>query len=251
MPISRPPWGRRVAALHASLALAIALLPLSPARGEFTVGDGIAAFSLPAADGQMVALERADDKLTLMRGDEKTPLNVLAIHLLQPDCLQCHAQLKALQKLHESHGSRGLTILGISHREDMAALQRLRDDLKITFPLLHGTGSELARQFAAGDTFALVDATGVIRFAQVGFGAGDDDAWRAAADEMLAGKPPTKSTIDRERLKPGDSFPAVKLPALVSDKPMEMAGRNGRLVFIGEDGKEARPMAAIGFFSRY
>jgi hypothetical protein len=142
-------------------------------------------------------------------------------------------------------------MLGVSHRGDDKVLAALGSELGITFPLLVGAGSPLAKAFAAGDTFALIDAKGVVRFAQVGYGAGDEDTWAENVEAMLADQPPAKEGVDREPLRVGDRFPAVALPSLRSGKAMALIGKGDALVFRGEDGKEARPKAAVGFFSRY
>jgi hypothetical protein len=109
----------------------------------------------------------------------------------------------------------------------------------------------LAKQFAAGDTFGLIDRTGVVRFAQVGYGGGDETVWAENIDLMLADKPPAAEGIDRERLKVGDPFPAVVLPSLQSSKPMELVGKGDKLTFRDDEGKESQPKGAIFFFSRY
>lgn len=223
----------------------------SAVRAEFTVGSTIPPFSLKAPDDRLVALELVSGAIQLSRDSTTDTPKVLAIHLLQPDCLQCRAQLKALEPIHQRYGEKGLAVLGISHRGDEEALADLGKELQITFPLLAGTGSELVKQFAAGDTFALIDGKGVVRFAQVGYGAGDEKVWEENIERMLAGKMPTKEGIDRERLKVGDPFPAIVLPSLSTGKPMELTGKDGKLVFQDEDGKKASPKGVLFFFSRY
>lgn len=235
--------------------LLCAALPLGlgavAARAEFTVGSEIPALSLRAPDGKTVGLERVAGELQLTRDGKSEKPKLLAIHLLQPDCLQCRAQLKALQALHERFGGRGLVVLGVSHRGDEKALGELGNDLHLTFPIAMGTGSEFAKKLAAGDSFGLIDGKGVVRFAQVGYGAGDENTWAENVELMLADKPPAKEGVDRERLKVGDSFPAVVLPSLKNGKSMQLVGEGGKLVFRDDEGKETRPKAAVGFFSRY
>lgn len=91
----------------------------------------------------------------------------------------------------------------------------------------------------------------MIRFAQVGFGKGDEELWAQALEELLAGKPVTQSGVKRERLAVGDRLPAIELPCLRTGKPMALIGKDGRLTFRDETGKESSPRAAVGFFSRY
>lgn len=238
-----------------ALSLLGAPLLLGPAvgaaRAEFTVGSVVPAFSLQTPDEMTTTFKLASGVAQLTRDGKSEMPKLLAIHLLQPDCLQCRAQLKALEEVYKRFMDKGLVVLGISHRDDQKALAALGKELHITFPLLMGTGSDIAKKFAAGDTFGLIDYKGIVRFAQVGYGAGDEKVWIENIDAMLSGKPPLTETIERERLKVGDPFPAVVLPSLHTSEPMELVGAGGKLVFRGHDGKEMRPKGVMFFFSRY
>lgn len=221
------------------------------ARADFTVGAQVPAFSLKPVDGMVVEIHRADSALTMQLGEERLRARALVIHLLQPDCLQCRAQLQALKPIAERYRQRGVVTLGIAHRGTPEAARELAEDLNLQFPILMGVDSEIAKRFAAGDTLGIVDAKGVIRFAQVGYGVGDEKLWEQALDDLMAGEPVTKTGVDRERLAVGDRLFAIHLASLRSGKPMTLAGEGDRLVFRDEDGKESRPKAAIGMFSRY
>lgn len=221
------------------------------ARADFTVGAEVPAFSLKAADGKAVELRRDKGTLTVQLGDERIHPKALVIHLLQPDCLQCRAQLQALKPIAARYRERGVVALGIAHRGTPEAAGELADDLGLPFAVAMGVDSQIARQFAAGDTLGIADAGGVVRFAQVGYGEGDAKLWQQALDELVAGKPVTRTGVDRERLAVGDRFAAVHLPSLRTGKMMALAGKGGQLVFRGDEGTETRPKAAVGFFSRY
>jgi len=221
------------------------------AQAEFTVGSTLPMVSLPATDGMQVDLTVVDGAMSLKRSSSDAKPAAIVVQLLQPDCLQCRAQLNELQALSDRFQARGVAVIGISHRGDMKELQQLGKDLALKFPLLHGTESEIAKQFAAGDTLGIADKSGVIRYAQVGFGKGDEELWAAALEELLAGKPVTNSTTSRERLAIGDRFPAVELASIQSGKAIALIGKDGRLTFRDDQGKETQPKAAVGFFSRY
>lgn len=222
-----------------------------PARAEFTVGRELPAVSLETTDGKPIEIRPADGHVTVQFGDERLQPRAVVIHLLQPDCPQCRAQVSALKPIAARYRERGVFTLGVVHRgtpDDAAALVK---DLSPAFPIALGVDSNIAKQFAAGDTLGIADATGVVRFAQVGFGEGDQKLWEQALDELVAGKRVTQAGVDRERLAIGDSMPAIKLPSLRNDKPMRLAVENGRLVFQDDAGGESRPKAVIFFFSRY
>lgn len=220
-------------------------------RAEFEVGSALPGVSLPAVDGSRVEMQVANGALALKMGANEVKPAAVVVHLLQPDCLQCRAQLTELQTLHDRFQSRGVVVLGIAHRGTLQDAQKLGRDLAISFPLLHGPGSQIATQFAAGDTLGIADHAGIIRFAQVGFGQGDEALWVAALENLLASEPVAKAGVERARLAAGDRFPAVELPSLVDAKPMALIGKDGRLTFRDGAGKETPVKGAVGFFSRY
>ena len=244
-----PPWGRGALCVTAIVA-AIGLGSIS-ARADFKAGAEMPAFSMKTADGKVVEVQRAESALTVQIGDERMQPKALVIHLLQPDCLQCRAQLQALKPLAERFRERGVVTLGIAHRGTPEEARKLAKELNLTFPIVMGVDSAIAKQFAAGDTLGIADAQSVVRYAQVGYGEGDANLWEQTLEELLAGKSVTKTGVDRERLAVGDRLPAIHLASLRTGKPMALAGEGDRLVFRDEDGKESHPKAAIGMFSRY
>jgi peroxiredoxin len=233
------------------MALIVGVWMGAPARAEFSVGDEIPGFSLKTTDGKAVEVRRADEKLTVQLGDERIQPKAVVIHLLQPDCPQCRAQLQALKPLAARLRERGVLTLGIAHRGTAESAGALVKDVSPGFPIAVGVDSDVARKFAAGDTLGIADAGGVVRFAQVGFGEGDQKLWEQALEELVAGKDVTKLGVERERLAAGDSMPAIRLHSLRNDKPMSLSSENGRLVFRDDAGKESKPKGVIFFFSRY
>ncbi|MBI4718859.1 MAG: redoxin domain-containing protein [Planctomycetes bacterium] len=245
----RKPGTRGV--LRAATPLLVAGALAAPSQAEFTVGAEVPALTLQTAAGKTVEVRRTDGTLTVQFDDERMQPKVLVIHLLQPDCLQCRAQLQALKPIAEAYRGRGVFTLGIAHRGTLEAARELTRELDLPFPVAPGVDSEIARQFAAGDTLGITDGSGIVRFAQVGYGEGDAKLWEQAIEELIADKPVTKAGVDRERLGVGHRLPAIHLPSLRSGKPMSLAGEGERLVLRDDAGKTSRPKAAIGFFSRY
>src|SRR5437660_12629402 len=160
---------RRSAAgwLALSLLIAAALLGSSTlARGEFKIRGKMPALSLKSVDGATFALERKEGRVVVTQGAMTSQPKVLVMHLLQPDCLQCQAQAVELETLYQHLRKDGVLVIGIAHRGDAEAARAFVERLKLTFPVLVGTGSEVAKQFAAGDSLAIMDERGVVRFAQ-------------------------------------------------------------------------------------
>ncbi|HBI43746.1 MAG TPA: hypothetical protein DDY78_12975 [Planctomycetales bacterium] len=249
----KPPGAALAARSAAAVLVAAAALAAggTPARAEFKVGAELPEFSLKAADGTPFSLQRKQNQMGVVNGDKRTEPKALVLHLFQPDCLQCQAQLKELEKVHQEFGKKGVLVVGVSHRGDAKAVQAAADQLKVTFPLLVGTDSALAKKFGAGDAFAIADQAGVVRFAQAGYGQGDEKLWREDLGLLLAGKPVAKETVDRKRLKVGDRLPSLELDSLLTGKPLVLNGEDGKLTFRDEDGTVSHPKAAIVFFSRY
>jgi hypothetical protein len=230
---------------------AVLLLAVNFARAEFTAGAVLPEFSLSSAEGSSFSLTKQGDQMRVTVDGKMLAPRILVVHLFQPDCLQCQAQLQALEELRRSLSGQELLIIGVAHRGDRSAVLAVGRQLKVTFPLLVGTGSVLAKQFAAGDTMAIADSHGVVRFAQVGYGQGDEKVWRENIELLAAGKAPKSTTVARGRLRVGDRLPAIELPSLVSGKPLALTGEGGRLTYRDEAGRVQHPRAAVGMFSRY
>lgn len=236
-------------ALAALTALLIATTS-AEVRAEFKPGDVVPSFTLQASDGLSFSFVRLQDEVLLNHGGKTLKPRTVIIHLFQPDCLQCRAQLKVLEALYQDFHKSGVMVIGVAHRGDIQQVQALARQLGVTFPLLVGTGSRLADRFARGDTLAIADSRGVVQFAQVGYGKDDEATWQANVKLLLASKPVREQTIARNRLRVGDELPSIRLDSLMTGKPMALTGEGGRLTFRDENGKILHPKAAVGFFSR-
>jgi peroxiredoxin len=221
------------------------------ARAEFKPGDVVPAFSLHSPDGAPFSLARRQGKVVLTKGTMTLVPKVLLIHLFQPDCLQCQAQMRALQTLYEEFRKEGVLVVGIAYRGTSQQAQAVVHQLKVSFPILEGKGSPIAERFAAGDTLGILDSCGTVRFAQVGYGQGDKKVWERVIRELLAGRPVVQQTVSRNRLNVGDRLPAIRLNSLLTGAPMALTGEGGRLTFRDEMGRLTHPKAAVGMFSRF
>lgn len=169
----KPPQPRRLAIT--AYAMVVALLAAGrTADAEIKVGKPLPELSLKTAGGQPFELRRQQDRVEVVHGGERHQPKALIVHFFQPDCPQCQAQMQALQQAHEQAAGTDVLTVGIAHRGDEKAVRALAERLKITFPLAVGTGSDAIKALAAGDTMAIADGKGVIRFAQVGYGRGDE-----------------------------------------------------------------------------
>lgn len=55
-----------------------------------------------------------------------------------------------LQAIHEAWSSKGVLVFAIAMHPDAEAARRLTQELKITYPVFQGFGSELGRAYAYG-----------------------------------------------------------------------------------------------------
>lgn len=229
---------------------AVALQGRQAAAEQPAAHDVLPELSLKTAGGGVTSLDRADGHLRIRHDEVSSRPRVLVVHFFQPDCLQCQAEAKALQGIHQKLAERGVSVVGIAHRDD-GAVDAFAARLGVSYPLLLGTGSQIAKQYAAGDSLYITDDRGRVQFSQPGYGSGDEALWEANIALLLAGKPVAKSTSERQNLKIGDRLPAVELASLMTGKPMSLTGKGGRLTFTDDAGKTFRPRAAIGLFARY
>lgn len=223
----------------------------NPAHAEFKPGDVVPAFSLKSTDGRPFSMAQRQGRVDLTFGTRDLKPKVLVLHLFQPDCLQCQAQMRALEALYEEFQKDGVLVVGIAYRGNAEQAQAVTRQFKVTFPILEGKGSPLAERFAAGDTLGIVDHRATVRFAQVGYGQGDEKVWQNAIRELLAGRHVVQQTIAHNRLAVGDKLPAIRLNSLMTGKPMELTGEGGQLTFRDETGRLTHPKAAVGMFSRF
>jgi hypothetical protein len=221
------------------------------AFGQIEAGQALPPVALTLVDGTALRVGLEGGALTVHRGGKIQHPRALMVHFFQPDCLQCQAQLKAMQEAYGSVGSKGGLIAGAAHRGDLDAVRAVVSKLGLTFPVGLLDSKAGLEKAVGGDACAIADHAGTVRFAQAGFGEGDQALWREVFEALLAGRPSPHATVARERLKAGDNFPAITLPSLRTGRPMEYASIDGKIRFTNEDGKQTSPNGAIFFFSRY
>jgi peroxiredoxin len=235
--------------------LTVVAVPLL--RGDLVVAaqtaarEAIPEFSLKTTAGGTFSLRREDGQIRIAHDEVDAKPRVLIVHFLQPDCLQCQSEVKTLEATHRKYAGKGASVIGIAHREDAEAARSLTHRLQVSYPILLGTGSDVARQLAGGDALYIADEHGSVRFSQAGYGTGDEALWHENVDLLLAGKPVVKTTSERENLDVGDRLPTVKLDSLMTGEEISLTGKDGQLTFTDARGHSSRPKAAIGLFARY
>ncbi len=96
-------------------------------------------------------------------------------------------EMPALDRINTTYQRAGLVVLGVSVDEDLARARDFAQAMKVSYPLMFDTGSELGRDYLLKNmpmTF-LIDRAGIIRYANVGFKRGDERVYLDHIRELL------------------------------------------------------------------
>jgi len=96
-------------------------------------------------------------------------------------------ELPALNRINRTYERAGLVVLGISVDEDLRRAREYAEDMKLSYPVMFETGAQLGHdyQLEKMPMTILVDRSGVIRYAHVGFRRGDDRIFLDHIRELL------------------------------------------------------------------
>ena len=96
-------------------------------------------------------------------------------------------EMPALDRINTTYSRAGLVVLGISVDEDLARAREFAGAMKVSYPILFDTGSDIGRdyQLQKMPLTILVDRAGVVRYSNVGFKRGDERAYLDHIRELL------------------------------------------------------------------
>jgi peroxiredoxin len=96
-------------------------------------------------------------------------------------------EMPALDRINTTYSRAGLVVLGISIDEDLARAREFAGAMKVSYPILFDTGSDIGRDYLLQKmpVTILVDRAGVIRYSNVGFKRGDESAYLDHIRELL------------------------------------------------------------------
>jgi peroxiredoxin len=96
-------------------------------------------------------------------------------------------EMPALDRINTTYNRAGLVVLGISIDEDLARAREFAGAMKVSYPVLFDTGSNLGRDYLLQQMpmTILVDRAGVVRYSNVGFKRGDERAYLDHIRELL------------------------------------------------------------------
>ena len=160
-----------------SLLIAAGLLlsaSLSIAAAPTLVGKDAPDFVLKARDGRNL-------RMSEFRGQ------VVLVNFWARWAGDSRQEMPALDRINTTYQRAGLVVLGVSVDEDLARARDFAQAMKVSYPLLFDTGSDLGRDYLLKTmpmTF-LVDRAGIIRYANVGFKRGDERVYLDHIRELL------------------------------------------------------------------
>src|ERR1700721_2453476 len=96
-------------------------------------------------------------------------------------------EMPALDRINTTYGRAGLVVLGVSVDEDLARAREFADAMKVSYPIMFDTGSNIGRDYRLQTMpmTILVDRAGIVRYSNVGFKRGDERAYLDHIRELL------------------------------------------------------------------
>ena len=214
------------------------------------VPDTLGSFSFPDAHGQELSWDMEGG--VLMAAGRKTTPAAIYLHVLQPDCPACREQAQALEQFVQAQSPEDVAVIGIAHRGDSDAVRSFVAETGVSYPVGIATGSEWAQLWSRGDPFYIIAGrTGRVLYWQSGFRSEDTGYWEQALAHLQAGEDLPFRALHRDELSTGDPLPDIEFPELFSGTRISLKSREGQLEFQNVEGVIERPLASVGFFSRY
>jgi peroxiredoxin len=159
--------------LTASLTLGCAGASLADAPSGI-VGKDAPDFVLKANDGKNL-------RLSEYRGQ------VVLVNFWARWANDSRREMPALSRINDTYGRAGLVVLGISIDEDLQRAHEFVDSMKVSYPVMFDTGSNVGQDYQLGKLpmTILVDRSGVVRYFHLGYKRGDDRQYLEHIRELL------------------------------------------------------------------
>jgi len=96
-------------------------------------------------------------------------------------------EMPALDRINTTYQRAGLVVLGVSVDEDLGRAREFADAMKVSYPLMFDTGSNIGRDYLLQKMpmTVLIDRAGVVRYFNVGFKRGDERVYLDHIRELL------------------------------------------------------------------
>jgi peroxiredoxin len=160
--------------LASGFALSALLAAASPAAAPTIVGKEAPDFVLKSMDGRNL-------RLSEFRGQ------VVLVNFWARWAGDSRQEMPALDRINTTYHRAGLIVLGVSVDEDSRRAREFAGAMKVGYPILFDTSSSIGRDYLLQKMpmTILVDRSGMVRYANVGFKRGDDGAYLDQIRELL------------------------------------------------------------------
>jgi peroxiredoxin len=160
--------------LAGGFALSALLAAASPAAAPTIVGREAPDFVLKSMDGRNL-------RLSEFRGQ------VVLVNFWARWAGDSRQEMPALDRINTTYHRAGLIVLGVSVDEDSRRAREFAGAMKVGYPILFDTSSSIGRDYLLQKMpmTILVDRSGMVRYANVGFKRGDDGAYLDQIRELL------------------------------------------------------------------
>jgi peroxiredoxin len=164
----------RKSLLAAGLIFSAALTASSMAAAPTLLGKDAPDFVLKAMDGKNL-------RMSEFRGQ------VVLVNFWARWAGDSRQEMPALDRINTTYNRAGLVVLGVSVDEDLNRAREFASAMKVSYPIMFDTGSEISRDYLLQKMpmTVLVDRAGVVRYANVGFKRGDERAYLDHIRELL------------------------------------------------------------------
>lgn len=165
--------------------LALGLLGCTGKGDAANGGSASSALAAPSLVGKTVDGEPFD--LATLRGQ------VALVNVWATWCAPCREELPELERLHQIHGGRGFSVIGVSidRRNAIRAVRQMAADFALTYPIVFDPESEAIAdwQVVGYPTSFLVDRRGTIVWRRDGLVRPDDRELSTHLEAALAAAP--------------------------------------------------------------
>jgi peroxiredoxin len=134
-----------------------------------------------APDFVLKALDGSNLRLSEFRGQ------VVLVNFWARWASDSRQEMPALNQINRTYERAGLVVLGISIDDDLTRAREFADAMKLSYHVMLDAGSQIGQDYQLGKMpmTILVDRSGVIRYAHVGYRRGDDRVFLDHIRELL------------------------------------------------------------------
>jgi peroxiredoxin len=135
----------------------------------------------PAPDFVLRGLDGRNLRLSEFRGQ------VVLVNFWARSDGDSRQQMPALDRINITYQRAGLVVLGVSVDEDLRRAKEFATSMGVSYPILFDTGTEIGRDYLLQKMpmTILVDRSGLVRYAAVGYRRGDERVYLDHIRELL------------------------------------------------------------------